>query len=298
MTASPHFNTLSFPPPNLEKIAEGVLIDSHAHLAAPDFAGDLDTVIRNSVSWGVQKIISIGSGYGVDAIEQTLAISDNHPCVYSTIGIHPHEAGLIQDKAAYEGALQKIERLLATRTKIIAIGEIGLDYHYAFASRSDQLTCFEDQLNIARTHRLPVIIHSREAFDDTLKLLEQKTDPTTPIIMHCFSGGQDIVKRFQHLNCYISFSGILTFPKALASMEAAKAVALDHLLIETDAPFLAPAPYRGKRNEPALVIKTAEKLAEVLGLTLTEICNITTQNTMTAFRLNPLESPPSKERDR
>jgi TatD DNase family protein len=260
----------------LDFLAEGLcspfmLIDSHAHLDFPDFQSDLEDLISRARQAGVDRILAIGSGTGPGSLDCALRLAEKFSILDASIGIHPHEARL-----AVEEDYRFLEDL-ATHEKIVAWGEIGLDYHYHHSPREVQQAVFEKQLDLAARFDLPVIIHTREAEEDTLKILEKKWRDRTGV-MHCFSGSRRLAETALEMGFHISFSGILTFPKAGEIRQIAAQVPLDRLLVETDAPYLAPVPLRGKRNEPAFVVETAKSLAEIKGLSLEEIGFITSAN--------------------
>ncbi len=249
------------------------LIDSHCHLDSTEFDEDRDQVIERALAAGVEKMVAIGTGNGPPDLEAGIRLADKYPAFYSTVGIHPHDAA-----KAGPGDYRRIADLLS-HPKVVAVGEIGLDYHYDFAPPEAQKAAFIEQMSIAASARKPIVIHTREAWDDTVALLEKYWKPHgIGGIMHCFSGGPEEGKRALDLGFYLSFGGILTFPKATRVQASAKAAPSDRILLETDAPYLAPVPKRGKRNEPALIVHTAQKLAELRGESLDKISRITTEN--------------------
>jgi TatD DNase family protein len=257
------------------------MIDSHCHLDSAEFNEDRDAVIERAITAGVQHMLAIGTGNGPPDLEAGLRLAEKHPAFYATVGIHPHDAA----KATADD-FKRLADLLA-HPKVLAIGEIGLDYHYDFSPREIQKSAFIQQMEIAAGANKPIVIHTREAWDDTLALIQQHWAPRgIGGIMHCFSGGPEEARRALDLGFYLSFGGILTFPKALAVQEAAKSAPRDRILIETDTPYLAPVPKRGKRNEPALIVHTARKLAELRGESYQELCDATTQNFRRLLLLN------------
>ena len=238
------------------------LVDSHCHLDDPKFDEDRERVIERALAAGVERMMVIGS-------EGAIGLAERYPFLYATAGVHPHEAS----KATPEAFARM--RDVATHPKVLAIGEIGLDYHYDFSPRDVQRSVFEQQLAIAADAAKPVVIHTREAWADTMALLG--TWPGGGI-MHCFTGDAAQARQALDLGFHLSFGGVLTFPKADAVREAARLAPEDRLLVETDCPYLAPVPHRGKRNEPAFVVEVARRLAEVRGCTLEEIACSTTGN--------------------
>ncbi|MGD0137132.1 MAG: TatD family hydrolase [Bryobacteraceae bacterium] len=249
------------------------MIDSHCHLDSADFDEDREAVIERAVAAGVEQMLAIGTGNGPPDLEAGLRLAEKHPAFYATVGIHPHDAA-----KAGPGDFRRLSDLLS-HPKALAVGEIGLDYHYDFSPREVQKSAFMEQMGIAAAAKKPIVIHTREAWDDTLALIEQHWTPhSIGGIMHCFSGGPEEARRALDLGFYLSFGGIVTFPKALAVQEAAKITPRDRILIETDAPYLAPVPKRGKRNEPAWMVHTARKLAELRGESYEDLRALTTAN--------------------
>jgi TatD DNase family protein len=231
------------------------LVDSHCHLDDERFAEDLDAVIDRALAAGLTHMMTIGTGDGPPDLEAAIRLADRYESVYATVGVHPHYA----DKAD-EQVLPRLESLLR-HPKVLALGEIGLDYHYNNSAPETQRRLFAGQLELASNAGVPIIIHTREAWPDTFAIIEKHWNPAAGGIMHCFSGGRAEAERSIALGFHISFAGIVTYPKAVEVHEAARLVPLDRLLIETDAPYLAPIPHRGKRNEPAFVAETARRLA-------------------------------------
>ncbi len=250
-----------------------MLVDSHCHLDSSDFDADRDDAIERALDAGVERIVAIGTGEGPPDLEAGVRLADKYPQFLCTVGVHPHDAA-----KATESTLARVAALLA-HPKAIAVGEIGLDYHYDFSPREAQKQVFIDQMRIAAQYRKPIVIHTREAWEDTFALLDEYWAPHgIPGVMHCFSGARREAFRALGLGFYLSFGGILTFPKATDLHKVAAEVPLDRILVETDSPYLAPVPKRGKRNEPAFVAYTAQKLATLRGLTFEEIAAATTEN--------------------
>jgi len=243
-----------------------ILVDSHCHLDDEKFAADREEAIERARAAGVELMLAIGTGGVLDvAIQQ----AERYPFMYATIGVHPHDA------ASATAATFARLRELASHPKVVAIGEIGLDYHYDFSPRDVQREVFERQLELAAEFHKPIVIHTREAWEDTMALV-----PSLPHggIMHCFTGDAAQARQALDRGFHLSFGGVLTFPKAESLREAARIAPEDRLLVETDCPYLAPVPHRGKRNEPAYVVDTARRLAEVRGTTLDWIAACTTRN--------------------
>ena len=246
------------------------MIDSHCHLDSKDFDADRDEVIARAFAAGVETMVAIGTGEGPPDLETGIRLADKYASFYATAGVHPHDAS----KATPE-TFRNLADLLK-HPKVIAVGEIGLDYHYDFSPRDTQRAVFLEQMRIAADAGKPIVIHTREAWQDTLDLLSQNWRGGG--IMHCFSGGPEEARQALALGFHLSFGGIVTFPKALNVQESGKMCPADRLLIETDAPYLAPVPKRGKRNEPAYVVETARKLADLRGESIEQIASTTTAN--------------------
>ena len=256
------------------------LIDSHAHIDFPQFAEDREAMLERARGAGVTTLLAIGTGPGPEKLDSAIPFAERHDWIYATVGIHPHEAK--------ESKPEHLERLrnLARHPRIIAWGEIGLDYFYDHSPRETQHKLFRDQMALAAQAKLPIIIHCRDAWSDCLNLLEEHWKPTgLGGILHCFSSTLEDARRGIDLGFLISFAGNLTFPKAQNLRDAAKALPLAAILIETDSPYLAPQPYRGKRNEPAYVGEVARTLASVRNLSTDEIAAATSRNFRRLFRL-------------
>jgi TatD DNase family protein len=250
-----------------------MLADSHCHLDHEQFDGDREAVIERALAAGVECMVAIGTGDGPPDLETGIRLADRYAAIYATVGVHPHDASKASAKT-----FQRLAELLR-HSKVVALGEIGLDYHYDFSPRETQRDVFVEQMRVASDAGKPIVIHTREAWEDTLALIQKHWTPTgLPGIMHCFSGGPAEAARCVELGFYLSFGGIVTFPKALELQEAARSAPADRILVETDAPYLAPVPRRGKRNEPAFVVETARKLADLRGDTLESIGAVTNAN--------------------
>jgi TatD DNase family protein len=256
------------------------LIDSHAHIDFPQFADDREAMLVRARDAGVGTLLAIGTGPGPEKLDAALPFAEQHDWIYTSVGIHPHEA-----KEVTPQHLDELARL-AQHPKVIAWGEIGLDYFYDHSPRDVQATVFRSQMELAHTAKLPIIIHCRDAWDDCLALIEQHWRPTGLAgILHCFTGTLDHAKRGLDMGFLISFAGNSTYPKTQNIREVAKEIPLDRMLIETDSPFLAPQPYRGKRNEPAYVVEVAKTLATVRNLAPEEIAAATAANFRRLFRI-------------
>lgn len=245
------------------------MVDSHCHIAGPEFAGDLSAVVERARSAGLARILVILAADDQPEIEQAVKVSAEWSAIRFSIGIHPHAAGKFADDPA--AAAAAVDAALAAQPLARGLGEIGLDYHYDFAPRDVQQQVFREQLRLARRRRLPIVIHTREADEDTFRILLEESADETGGVFHCFTGDRDMARRALDIGFHLSLAGIVTFPRALELKEVAKNVPIDRLLIETDSPFLAPAPLRGKRNEPANVVRVAETIAELRGTGASEV---------------------------
>lgn len=257
-----------------------MLIDSHCHLDFPDFAEELDKVVERAHEAGVKQMVTISTR--VRRLPQLLAICERFPSVYCSVGTHPNNADEELDITADE-----LVRL-SEHPRIVAIGEAGLDYFYDTQKPEDQRSGLLVHIEAARRTGLPLIIHSRSADEDMAEILTSETGKGPfPFILHCFSSGPDLARVGVELGGYVSFSGIVTFPKSEELRAIAAKVPMDRLLVETDAPYLAPKRWRGKRNEPSYVVNTAEVLAETKGVSFEEMSDAATENTYRIFSKLP-----------
>ncbi|HEV2903530.1 MAG TPA: TatD family hydrolase, partial [Pyrinomonadaceae bacterium] len=252
-----------------------MFVDSHCHIDGPDYDADREEVIARARDAGVTTMLNVGTGDPHSgAFERAAALAEKHREVYCAIGVHPHDAKLFD--AAAE---RRLIDLAKQSSRIVAWGEIGLDYHYDHSPRDVQRDVFRRQLAIARALNLPVVIHSREADDDTIAILrEALAGYSRAGVMHCFGGSLQMAEQAIELGFFISFAGNLTFKKADDLRAIAQKLPLERLLVETDCPYLTPVPFRGKRNEPARVVETAKFLAELKGLSLEEVGSATSEN--------------------
>ena len=254
-----------------------MLIDSHCHLDVSAFANDLEDIVKRATENNIKYLISIACS--VQEFEPVLAITERFDNVYFTFGIHPESASNPQQQLT---AKQLAE--FTKYQKLVAIGECGLDYFYKNSVKGDQEKLFRSHIAACLETGMPIVIHTRDAEEDTIRIIKEESGgQKLNGVLHCFSSKQLLAEQALELGLYISFSGIVTFKKAVELVETAKIVPLDRMLIETDAPFLAPEPLRGKRNEPAFMIHTAAKLASIKGVTVDEIATHTTQNCLRLF---------------
>jgi TatD DNase family protein len=261
-----------------------MIVDSHCHLDGKVYTSDRDEVIQRAIDAGVTRMVAIGTGDGPPDLEAGIRLADRYNVLYATVGVHPHEASKYDDETSVH-----LSRLLK-HPKVVALGEIGLDYHYNFSPPDVQKRVFREQLAVAAEARVPIVIHTREAWEDTLEILEQHWKPTgLGGIMHCFTGTPAEVERTVALGFHLAFGGVVTYPKAVAVHESAKVTPLDRMLLETDAPYLAPVPRRGKRNEPSYIVETARRIAELRAVPLDEIARATTRNFERLFGIAALQ---------
>jgi TatD DNase family protein len=267
-----------------------VFVDSHAHLDGKQFDSDREQVIARAREAGVRTFVAIGNGDGPPQLDAGIQLAEKYSFLYATIGVHPHEASLASDHVYSE-----MERL-ARHPKVIAWGEIGLDYYYDHSPQDVQKQVFLKQMELASAAKLPIVIHCRpsenseNAWQDCLQLIQQHWAPKgMGGILHCFTGTWAHAKRALDMGFMISFAGNLTFPKAQQIRDAAVEVPLDRILIETDCPYLAPLPYRGKRNEPAYVKETARKLGELRGLSMDDAGALTARNFYNFFKISEMD---------
>ncbi|MCJ8051840.1 TatD family hydrolase [Shinella curvata] len=257
-----------------------MLIDTHCHLDFPDFAVERDDIVARAHAAGVKQMITISTR--VKKFPDILAIAESYPSVFCSVGTHPHNADEELDVTVDELVA------LSQHPRVVAIGEAGLDYFYDNAPRDAQAIGLRNHIAAARQTGLPLVIHSRSADEDMAAILTEETGKGAfPFLLHCFSSGPELARIGVELGGYVSFSGILTFPKSEELREIAKTVPPERMLVETDAPYLAPKPFRGKRNEPAYVAHTAAVLAETMGVTVEEIALITTENAFRIFSKMP-----------
>lgn len=254
-----------------------MLFDTHAHLEDERFDDDREQLIEGLPEKGVAYVVNVGST--LETSRMSVELAARYSLIYAAVGIHPHEVSQMD-----RHDLDAIEAL-AKCQKVVAIGEIGLDYYYDFSPRNLQREWFARQIDLAYSLGLPIIIHDRDAHADVLDILRAKKDKILGGVMHCYSGSWEMAKDFMDLGLYISLGGPVTFKNARRPVEVAQKVPLDRLVIETDSPYLAPTPYRGKRNNPAYVKLVAQKIAEVRGMSFEEIAEATLNNGKKLFKI-------------
>ncbi len=267
-----------------------MLIDTHCHLDFHDFDRDRDDVIDRAKKAGVKAIINVGSS--IEGSSRALALAKSHDIVYATLGVHPHEAKSVTDEVIKDFKVLSGRAHLSVpynSSKVVAIGEVGLDYYRNLSPKDEQESAFRKFIRLAQELDLPLIIHSRDASGEVLRILKEERRDNFKGVMHCFSGDEDFLKECLELGLYISFTCNLTFKNAQGLRDAARVTPIERLLLETDAPFLAPQKYRGKRNEPAYLTHLVDEWIELTGLTRDDIERITTYNANDLFKLYPAE---------
>lgn len=255
------------------------LIDSHAHLNDPRFAKDLPEVVSRAKQAGVDTIINVG--YDLSSSLSAVKLAERYQGLWAVVGVHPHDA------KSWTTELRDSLKELAQHEKVLAIGETGLDYHYDNSPRDEQRYVFREQLKLAEELNLPVVIHSREATQDTLEILEEY--PNLSCLLHCYSGSLETAKIYEKMGHYVSFGGPITFRNAHKLRKVVAGIPLERIMLETDCPYLTPHPHRGKRNEPAHLVLVAEKLAEIHDCSLEDIVQQTVRNTREFFRIGDKE---------
>jgi TatD DNase family protein len=249
------------------------LVDSHTHLDDRRFSDDRDAAIQRAVDSGVTRMLSIGTGEGPPDLEAAIRVAEQYPPVFASVGLHPEHAPKVR-----QSDYDRLATLL-DHPKVLLLGEIGLDYYWKPYHAGLQAEVFVQQVQIAAAARKPISIHTRDAWDDTMELLRSHWAPAgLPCIMHCFTGSPKQAKQALDLGFYLSFSGVVTYPKATDVHDSARYAPLDRILVETDAPYLAPVPFRGKRNEPSYVTYTANRLAELKGMDPEALSETVTRN--------------------
>jgi TatD DNase family protein len=255
------------------------LIDSHAHIQAKEYAGETEAVIARAGEAGVERIIVVGGAGEMSSNAAAVALAESYANLYATVGMHPHDA-----KQVHEQELRQLKKLSA-HSKVIAVGETGLDYYYNHSPREVQRQVFAQFISLADETELPLVVHERDASNETADLLRGEGKGKVPGVIHCFTGDYEAARNYLDLGFYLSFTGIITFKNAEPLREVVRKVPLDRMLVETDSPYLTPAPHRGKRNEPAYVRRVAETVARIKGVALEEVAYTTTCNARELFRI-------------
>jgi TatD DNase family protein len=255
------------------------LFDSHAHVDGPEFDGDRDEVLARARAAGVKRMVVIGAVGDPSSAERSVALAEKDPHIWATVATHPHDAEKMTPDwwATHER--------LARHQRVVAIGETGLDYYYDHSPHDVQQVAFRRFLELAHAVNKPVVCHIRDAHDDARAILKEGRASELGCVIHCFTGTPDDARAYAEMGCYVSFSGIVTYKTAQPLRDALPLVPRDRLMIETDCPYLAPVPKRGKRNEPAFVAHTAELIAQTLGIPYEDLARITTENTCRVYRL-------------
>lgn len=260
-----------------------MFIDTHAHLDFPDYDSDREEVIRRSREEGVEYIINVGTS--LEGSRASLGLADKYEFIYAAIAVHPHHAEEIKNQGLKDlDGLEELEKLAAS-PKVVAIGETGLDYYKNLSPRNSQEKLFRNSIRLARKRGLPLIIHSRESSEDTIRILKEERGEELGGVMHCFSYPWHIAQQVLDMGLYISVAGQITFPKSQELREVVKKIPPEKMLLETDCPFLAPQEFRGKRNEPSYVKYMAQELGSIYGLSINELARITSQNAKRLFKL-------------
>jgi len=254
-----------------------MLVDSYAHLEMPEFKKDLEAVMQRAIESGVEYVFTVGTEK--KDWKRALEIAESHPSIYAILGVHPHNAKEVDDQT------YPMLRELCRHEKVKAYGEIGLDFFRNLSPRDLQLKRFREQIGLAKELRLPVVIHDREAHQETLAILKSENAGECGGIIHCFSGDYEMAKTCIDMGFYISIPGSITFKNAESFREVVKRIPLESLLVETDAPFLTPVPFRGKRNEPSYVRYTAQRVAEVKNISFEKVAEVTTENALHVYKL-------------
>jgi TatD DNase family protein len=256
-----------------------MLIDSHAHIQGKEYSGEVEAVIKRARAAGIEKIIAVGGAGDMSSNTDAIALAESFANVYATVGMHPHDA-----KDVGEDELRALRELTA-HGKVVAIGETGLDYYYNHSPREVQRRVFKQFIRIARETRLPIVVHERDAAQEAAELLRAEGGGELRGVIHCFTGNYEAARAYLDLGFYLSFTGIITFKKAEPLRDVVRKIPLDRMLVETDAPYLTPAPHRGRRNEPAYVRLVAETAANVRGITVEEVGRITSANAQNLFKI-------------
>ncbi len=254
-----------------------MIIDSHAHLDDKRFNQDREMIIKNLKNNGIELVVNVGAD--LKSSKSSVELANKYENIYAVVGIHPHSATQLN-----RGAMESLKEL-SKDEKVVAIGEIGLDFYYDNSPRDVQRAAFRAQIELARQLELPIVIHSRDADQETFDILQEAQDGNLKILLHCYSGSVELAEEYLKLGSYLSLAGPVTFKNSRIPKEVAKMIPLDRLLIETDSPYLTPEPYRGKRNEPMFTKYTAQAIADIKGISLEKIASATRENTKIFFNI-------------
>lgn len=259
-----------------------MLIDTHCHIADSAFDEDRDEVIARALASDVKKMIVIGTD--LESSQRAIALAEKHRFIFATVGLHPHDGKALNDD------LLKTFAQMADHPKVVGLGEMGFDLYYKHSTLEEQRHAFIEQIRLAKQKRLPIVIHTRDAWQETFEVFKkeqvQEHAETIGVVLHCFTGDQETARLGLEFGCYLSFSGIVTFKKATEVQDAAASIDLNRILVETDAPYLAPQGFRGKRNEPSYISSIVQKLSELRGIAVEDLSKITTKNAERLFQLS------------
>lgn len=257
-----------------------MLIDAHCHLSglSPE---ELSEQLASAEAAGVEKLVAIGAGYGYEDNLKTLKIAKEHDHIFCALAMHPHDAGDVNDEN-----FKELSEMIASEAKVRAVGEIGLDYHYMNSPKEVQKKVLRQFVKLAHQVQKPIVIHDRDCELDCVTILKEEEAPKVGGVVHCFTGTQELADHYLDIGFYISFTGIITFKKAQDLRDVVANVPLERMMVETDSPFLAPVPFRGKQNQPAYVKHVAECVAEVKGISFEEVCEVTKRNTQAFFGIS------------
>lgn len=256
------------------------MIDSHCHLADTRFADDLEGVLERAREAGVERMVTIATSF--EEGEKGIAVAEKYTNVFATVGVHPHESSKWEAESS-----KRLEKLVRSSDRVVGLGEIGLDYHYMHSPKEIQKKVFKEQLQMGKELGLPIILHTREAIEDTWAIVDAMRPEK--LVVHCCSERYEDIVRFLERGYLVSFTGMITYPKAEELRRTVEQCPLTQMMIETDAPYLAPKKFRGKRNEPAYVVEVAKTIAEVKGVSLEEVDRVTTANTIAFFNISSFE---------
>ena len=255
-----------------------MLFDSHAHLNDDRFAEDREELIASLKEKQVDLVVNPGAD--IKSSIHSIELANKYDFIYAAVGVHPHDVSELDDSA-----IDTLRKLATENEKVVAIGEIGLDYYYDNSPRELQKEWFKKQIELANELKLPIIIHDRDAHGDTFEIIKNTKIPEIGCVIHCYSGNVELAREYVKMGCYISIPGTVTFKNNKKTREVAKEIPLEYLLIETDSPYMAPEPYRGKRNDPSLVAFVADKIAQEKGISYEAVCKATKENAMRLFNI-------------